>query len=70
MLGRAAVAMWWDIAAEIASEFEHWHSIEHMPERLAIPSVRRGTRWRSDAGSAYFVLFPALSLVAAETTAT
>lgn len=59
MLGRAAVAMWWDIAAEMEREFEHWHSIEHMPERLSIPGFRRGTRWKSDGGSAYFVLYEA-----------
>jgi hypothetical protein len=60
MLGRAAVAMWWDIAAEMEREFEHWHSSEHMPERLSIPGFRRGTRWRSSAGaSSYFVLYEA-----------
>jgi hypothetical protein len=41
ILGRAAVMMWWDIAAEMEREFEHWHSIEHMPERLAIPRLDR-----------------------------
>jgi hypothetical protein len=63
MLGRAAVAMWWDIAAEMESEFEHWHSIEHMPERLSIPGFRRGTRWKSNGGSSYFVLYEARSFV-------
>lgn len=60
MLGRAAVAMWWDIAAEMEREFEHWHSSEHMPERLSIPGFRRGTRWKSSLGaSSYFVLYEA-----------
>jgi hypothetical protein len=63
MLGRAAVAMWWDIAPEMKREFEHWHSREHMPERLAIPGFRRGTRWKSIAGAdSYFVLYEARSL--------
>ena len=58
MLGRAAVAMWWDIAAEMQAEFEDWHSHEHMPERLGIPGFLRGTRWRSLSGaSSYFVLY-------------
>jgi hypothetical protein len=61
MLGRAAVAMWWDVSAEMESEFEHWHSIEHMPERLSIPGFRRGTRWKSGGGSSYFVLYEARS---------
>ena len=64
MLGRTAVALWWDIAPETVREFEHWHSIEHMPERLSIPGFRRGTRWKSELG------LPTLSLVAAETAAT
>lgn len=55
MLGRAAVAMWWDIAPEMKAEFEDWHSHEHMPERLAIPGFLRGSRWVSN--TSYFVLY-------------
>jgi hypothetical protein len=61
MLGSAAVAMWWDIAPEVRAEWEHWHSSEHMPERLAIPGFLRGTRWISSQGS-YFVLYETASL--------
>lgn len=58
LLGKAALAMWWDIAPEIRSEFEHWHSHEHFPERLAIPGFRRATRWRSADGSeGFFVVY-------------
>lgn len=56
MLGEAAIAMWCDIAPQVQSEFEDWHSHEHMPERLAIPGFLRGTRW-SDAGEKYFILY-------------
>lgn len=58
MLGRAAVAMWWNVAPEMQEEFEDWHTHEHMPERLAIPGFLRGTRWRA-AGEApsYFILY-------------
>lgn len=55
MLGRAAVAMWWDIAPEMRVEWEDWHSHEHMPERLGIPGFLRGSRWIS--GNSYFVLY-------------
>ena len=41
MLGRATVAMGWDVAPEMRDEFEDWHTHEHMPERLAIPTLRR-----------------------------
>lgn len=58
MLGRAAVAMWWDILPEMKSEFEDWHSHEHMPERLRIPGFLRGTRWISISGEpSYFILY-------------
>lgn len=63
MLGRAAVAMWWDIAPEMKSEFEDWHSHEHMPERLGIRGFLRGTRWIAFSGEpSYFVLYEATRL--------
>ena len=63
MLGAAAVAMWWNVAPEMKIEFEHWHSHEHMPERLAIPGFRRGSRWIAASGDpSYFVLYEAASL--------
>ncbi len=63
MLGKAAVAMWWDIAPETKSEFEDWHSHEHMPERLAIPGFLRGTRWIALSGEpSYFVMYELSSL--------
>ena len=56
MLGRAAVAMWWDVAPEMSAEWEDWHTSEHMPERLAIPGFLRGTRWVARSGEpSYFV---------------
>lgn len=58
LLGKAAVAMWWNIAAEHRDEFNDWHSKEHFPERLAIPGFRRGSRWASVEGNGdYFVLY-------------
>lgn len=60
MLGKAAIAMWWDIAPDIRSEWEDWHTHEHFPERLAIPGFLRGSRWV--CGEHYFVLYEAQSL--------
>jgi hypothetical protein len=60
MLGKAAVAMWWDIASEVRAEWEDWHTREHMPERLGIPGFLRGTRWIAESGQpSYFVLYEA-----------
>jgi hypothetical protein len=63
MLGRAAIAMWWDIPPGMNAEFEDWHSHEHMPERLSIPGFLRGTRWTALSGApSYFVLYEAARL--------
>ncbi len=50
MLGDAALAMWWDMAHDRRAVFEHWHTHEHYPERLAIPGFRRASRWRDASG--------------------
>jgi hypothetical protein len=58
LLGQAALAMWWDMAAEMRAEFEDWHSHEHFRERLAIRGFRRATRWRSaDGGDGVFQIY-------------
>lgn len=63
MLRRAAIAMWCDVAPEARAEFDDWHTHEHMPERLAIPGFRRGSRWVSpDGGEGYFILYEAEAL--------
>jgi hypothetical protein len=63
MLGRAAVAMWYDVPQEARAEWEDWHTHEHMPERLGIPGFLRGTRWIAASGEpSYFGLYEAARL--------
>jgi hypothetical protein len=70
MLGRAAIAMWWDVLPEVKAQWEDWHTHEHMPERLAIPGFRRGTRWIALSGEpSYFVLYEAAQLATITTGA-
>jgi hypothetical protein len=58
LLGRAAVAMWWDMAPAQRAEFEDWHSHEHFPERMGIPGFLRGSRWASaTGGEGFFVIY-------------
>lgn len=58
MPGRAALAMWWDMSPALRGEFEHWHSHEHFPERLALPGFLRASRWlAADGGEGVFVLY-------------
>jgi hypothetical protein len=50
--------MWWDMAPDMKSEFEDWHSHEHFPERLAVPGFRRASRWTSATGEeGIFVMY-------------
>jgi hypothetical protein len=42
LLGRAALAMWWDMAPAMRDEFEEWHTREHFPQRLALPEGTMG----------------------------
>jgi hypothetical protein len=58
LLGESALAMWWDMAADMRAEFEHWHSHEHFPERLALPGFLRASRWSAaDGGEGFFILY-------------
>ncbi len=58
LLGKAALAMWWNISTEMRAEFEDWHSHEHFPERLSIPGFRRASRWASaHDGEGFFVMY-------------
>lgn len=58
LLGKAALAMWWNIDRQDRAEFEHWHTTEHFSERLAVPGFLRGTRWASLTGEpSYFVMY-------------
>jgi len=55
LLGKAALAMWWDIAPEQRAEFEDWHAHEHFPERLSIPGFQRGSRWSGTNGACFIM---------------
>lgn len=58
LLGKAVLAMWWNVSAEVRPELEHWHAHEHFPERLAIPGFRRASRWTAvDGGEGFFVMY-------------
>lgn len=46
LCGRAFLAMWWEVAPSFEREFDRWHTIEHMPERLGVPGFLRGRRYR------------------------
>ncbi|MFN0160755.1 MAG: hypothetical protein ACKVQQ_05965 [Burkholderiales bacterium] len=39
------IVIWNDIREDMRAEFHNWHSLEHIPERVAIPGFVRGQRW-------------------------
>lgn len=57
LLGKAAVAMWWNVSDDHLGEFNEWHSKEHLPERLGIPGFNRGSRWQRENSGAFFVIY-------------
>lgn len=58
LMGKAALAMWWDVTSDIRGEFEDWHSHEHYRERLGIPGFLRANRWsQTDGGEGVFQMY-------------
>ncbi len=58
MLGKAALAMWWDVSDDVRQELEHWHAHEHVPERLSIAGFLRASRWTEvSGGEGFFVMY-------------
>jgi len=58
LLGKAALAMWWDVAPDLRAAFEDWHAHEHFQERLGIPGFLRASRWTSaEGGDGFFVMY-------------
>lgn len=67
---RGAMLLLFDIAAEAVAEHDHWHTHEHMPERLGIPGFLRGTRWTAwHAITHYCVLYEVAALAVLDSAA-
>ncbi len=54
---------WGGVIAEREEDYNAWHSLEHMPERLAVPGFRRGRRGVAVEGTPetlkYFMMYEA-----------
>jgi hypothetical protein len=58
LLGQGALAIWNDVAPGGEAEFDHWHTVEHVPERVGVPGFLRGRRYRAVSGHPrYFTLY-------------
>jgi hypothetical protein len=49
------MVIWHDIAAGCESDYNEWHSKEHMLERVGVPGFRRGYRYEAISGSPKFL---------------
>ncbi|WP_157017199.1 hypothetical protein [Mesorhizobium xinjiangense] len=65
LLGQGALVNWGGVVADQEDDYNAWHSIEHMPERLGVPGFRRGRRGIGVEGTAedqkYFMMYEAES---------
>ena len=53
MLDAGFLVVWNDIAPEVEAEYQRWHRVEHMAERMALPGFTLGRRYRDRGGSRY-----------------
>lgn len=59
LAGSAFLALWNDVEAEFDDEYNRWHTVEHVPERVGIAGFIAGRRYVSTAPAQarYFTLY-------------
>jgi len=62
--GLAFLALWNDIAREREPEYDQWHTLEHVPERVAVTGIHGARRYvnRHRTSHRYFTLYDVDSL--------
>ena len=56
----AVLALWNDVTPDVDAEYNAWHAGEHVPERLTVPGMLWGRRYRracNSAASRYLTLY-------------
>lgn len=48
----AVLALWNDVTPDVDAEYNTWHASEHVPERLTVPGMLWGRRYRRLCNSA------------------
>ncbi|WP_353474898.1 hypothetical protein PVT71_15125 [Salipiger sp. H15] len=69
LTGSGFLCLWNDFDESRAEEYERWHSLEHVPERVAAPGFLSGRRYGDFARSEsrYMTLYDLQSLAALDT---
>jgi len=58
LTGAAFLALWNDIDDAREAEYDLWHTVEHVPQRVGLPGFISGRRYRATGGTArYFTLY-------------
>jgi hypothetical protein len=57
LLGKGALVIWHDPAPEAESDYNEWHSKEHMYERVGVPGFLRGQRGVAITGAPRYFNF-------------
>jgi hypothetical protein len=60
LLGQGFVVLWSGLMQGYERDFDSWHTIEHMPERLGVPGFLRGRRYMrasKSSADAMFILY-------------
>jgi hypothetical protein len=61
--GNAILAVWNDVDPDIEDDYNAWYSREHIPERLMVPGLNHGRRYRAEEGSPrYMAIYEAASM--------
>lgn len=55
--GKGVLAIWHDVDSAAIEDFYAWHVLEHMPERVGLPSFLRGRRYVVHEGRPRFFNF-------------
>jgi len=63
LLGNAVLVNWGGVVQEKEIDYNQWHSLEHMPERISLPGFLRGFRAQAEPGTdinhKYFMMYEA-----------
>jgi len=51
------LALWNNCAPGHEADYEAWYQGEHLPERLAVPGIRRGRRYEALAGAPHYFTY-------------
>ena len=63
LMGAAVLVNWGGVLKDKEVDYNQWHSLEHMPERISLPGFLRGLRAQGELGTdlkdKYFMMYEA-----------